>query len=109
MNKLKLTNIILTILIVILIINIIFPLDSISGEIVYRLDPSKPKCTFYNTEEYVEIKDLSRCCYHLQQQLICEQKNQDVECYISETGTKYLINSKTLNYCKKEGYDVEKS
>lgn len=109
MRILKLINIILIILSIVLVINIFSPLHTITGEVVYRLDFSEPKCTFYNGEEYIEIEDIEQCCYDIQKQLICEQRNSFIECYIIKTRTRYLINSKTFNYCKKEGYDVEKN
>lgn len=109
MRVLRLINTILIILSLALIINIFYPLNAISGLAVYRLDFSQPKCTFYNGEEYIEIDDIEQCCYDLQKQLICEQRDPFIECYVTKTGTSYIINSKTFNYCKKEGYDVEKN
>ncbi|UZE94005.1 MAG: hypothetical protein IB618_00295 [Candidatus Pacearchaeota archaeon] len=111
MRAVKTINIILILLVIILAINLIYPLNSVTGDMIYNLDMSSPKCYFQNVDELGEISDINRCCYELQKQLNCKKidsENFDLYCYISESSDySYLINYKIFNYCKKEGYDVK--
>ena len=109
MNPIKTVNIFLVFIVVLLAVNIISPLDSITGNIAYSLDPSDPVCTFSNKGELKEIP-LERCCYELQRQLSCQSISQDdfdYKCSMSKNSQYfYLINNKMSGYCNKEGYDV---
>jgi hypothetical protein len=112
----KLINIVLIAFAVVLFINLFQPpatystFEMVYGSIFYYADSSEPKCFFNNSVELSEIP-IDMCCYEIQQQLTCKSiatTGLSFKCYISETSGKYyLINQKTLNYCKKEGYDVK--
>ena len=105
--NLRIINVALILLVAILIVNLIKPLPSITGNIAYSLDFSDPECNFYNKGELNDIP-IDLCCYELQKQVNCEEMDEYIKCYISETSGKfYKINSKTLKYCLKEGYDVK--
>ena len=109
MNQIKAVNLFLLLTAILLIVNIVSPLASITGNIAYSLDISDPVCTFSNKGELKDIP-LERCCYELQRQLSCQsisQEDFDYKCSIYEKSEYfYLINSKMSGYCNKEGYDV---
>jgi len=94
----------------VLIINLVEPLPSITGTVTYELDPSEPACSFDNNGEINELPN-GLCCHELQKQITCDPIDSsefDFECYTSkESGRKYLVNNKLINYCKQEGYTIE--
>ena len=109
MKPIKILNILLMISVILLVLNLIQPVDSFIGEFLYTLDKSEPECYFMNYGISNKIP-ISNCCYELHSQLACEQikGESDFTCYVSKTsGRYYLVNKKTINYCKKEGYDIE--
>jgi len=107
MKIIKIVNLILFSIIIILILNLIQPLSTLTGNIVYNFDSSQPHCYFYNHGETNEIPT-DRCCYEIQKQLLCEPEKESLKkCYTSESSQRYyLVNNKAYNYCQKEGYDV---
>ena len=111
MEIIKIINIVLAVFIVLLVINLIYPIDTIMGNFIYRLDTSEPECYFINAGMPNKIP-IASCCYELHSQLTCEKirGEADYACYTSKTsGIYYLVNSKALNFCKKEGYYIETS
>ena len=110
MKLIKAVNISLFVIALLLAINLIQPISNLTGNIIYILDFSNPKCYFSYAGESNPIP-IDMCCHELEQQLACESaelKGFDFRCYISKTSdVYYLINSKASNYCKKEGYDVK--
>lgn len=109
MNATKIINIVLLGTSIVLILNLIQPISTITGNMIYTLDSSQAQCYFYNLNETNEIQ-LDRCCYEIQKQLTCQSmdENNELKCYTSKSSERYyLINQKAFNYCKKEGYDVK--
>lgn len=110
MKLIKIINIALIILAIVLIVNLIQPISTITGNLIYNLDIPQPLCYFYNSGELNAIP-IDICCYEIQKKLICKSidtEEFDLKCYTSEaSGRYYLINHKTFNYCKREGYDVK--
>lgn len=109
MRILKILNILLIIAAILLIINLICPIDTIMGNVIYSLDKSEPRCYFMNAGISNEIP-INNCCYELYNQLACEQikGESDFSCYVSKTsGRYYLVNKKAIDYCQKEGFDIE--
>ena len=109
MKQIKAVNIFLVLIVVLLAVNIVSPLASITGNIAYSLDSSNPVCAFSNKGELKDIP-IERCCYELQRQLSCQPISQDdfdYKCSMSEKSEYfYLINNKIAGYCNKGGYDV---
>jgi hypothetical protein len=95
----------------ILAINLIIPLNEITGNIIYKSDGSEPKCYFHNENDLPEIP-LEKCCPKLQESLVCETISEiepQIKCYNSGLSEYYyLANNKAISYCEKEGYNVEK-
>ncbi len=105
-NKFRVINIILILVALILIINLLIPLKTITTNAIYSLGREEPQCYFINKEGKNFIP-LSNCCVEIQKQLKCEYSFATLEfkCFTSEkSGKYYLLNSKALNFCKKEGY-----
>ena len=105
----KVINIALFITALVLVVNLIQPLNRVTGNIIYSLDKSDTECYFNNVGGLQEIP-VDRCCYEIQKQLTCESTDEEpgLKCYTSEISERYyLISHKTLDYCKKEGYDVK--
>lgn len=102
-------NVALGMVAIVLLLNLVMPVGTLTGELVYNLDLSDPECYFSDSGELHEIP-LERCCYAIQKQFTCEavgQEGFDLRCYISKTSERYyLVNDKAFSYCKKEGYDV---
>jgi len=109
MKLIKIINIGLAVLAIALLINIVQPASTITGQLSYHLTLSKPSCNFYNNNLSSEIP-IDRCCYEIQKQRICtKEKDTDVKCYTSENSQRYhLLNQKAFLYCKNQGYDVKK-
>ncbi len=109
MKLIKTINLFLAILIIILILNLLMPINQITGNIVYSLDRSAPKC-YFHYEDFNEVP-INLCCHELEKQINCESTHLEGEyykCYVSRKSEKYyLTNSKTIKYCKKEGYNVK--
>ncbi len=113
MNKIKVGNIILILIVFILAVNII-RLTGIEGLTpggrFHGIETSEgSKCVFHNAGELNEIP-IDLCCFELQKQVTCEYLDGEFEarCYISETSERYyLVNNKALSYCKSEGYDLQ--
>ena len=113
MKIIGIVNIVLIILIITLTINLIFPINKIPGnldELLFSPPIDDLKCYFSNSGELNKIQ-INRCCYDIQRQIACKQIDSEelnIKCFISETSESYyLINHETVNYCKKEGYDVK--
>lgn len=110
MELVKIINLILVVLCVVLAINLIWPIDKATGNLVYALDSSEPRCSFSNTGDLNEVP-LAVCCGEIQKMAACSKINRmvfDFRCYHSRNSEYYyLVNSKAMNYCQKEGYDVE--
>ena len=109
MKLIEITNIVLIVIALILIVNLIQPISTITGNVLYKIDTSEPRCLFNNMGDLREIP-IDKCCYEIQKQLRCKSTNEllDLKCYTSETSERYyLINYKTFSYCKKEGYHVK--
>jgi len=106
MKTIKIINIILILLAIILTINLIRPFNLIQKDILFS--PQNLEC-YLNSPAKLNELPIDRCCYEIQRQLSCEYLNATkLKCYTSETSERYyLINAETLNYCKKEGYDVK--
>ena len=99
-------NVILTITAVLLLINLLYPLKSVTAWAVYELDTEEPTCTFYNKEDSVNL-NIEQCCYDIQNQLKCEKDQSLINCYTKKDSVKFEVNSKTFNYCKKQGFDIK--
>ncbi len=107
MKLIRIINIVLLMAAVLLIINLIHPISSISGSLTYNLDPSDPECYFINSGNLNEVP-IDSCCYEIQKQLHCQPDDTNIKCYTSETSGKYYsLNQKAFNYCRKDGYDIE--
>lgn len=109
MKLIKTINVILAIAAVLLIINLIYPFNTLAGNVAYNLDKSDPECYFSNAGESAEIP-INNCCYEIYNQLACERTDETsgLRCFVSKTSDKfYIINNKALSYCKKEGYALE--
>jgi len=110
MKLIKAVNISLFVIALLLAVNLIQPIGSLAGNVIYTLDFSNPKCYFSYVGELNSIP-IDMCCNELVQQFACEPAELngfDFKCYVSKTSDAYyLINSKASNYCKKEGYDVK--
>ncbi|MBS3118630.1 hypothetical protein J4417_03020 [Candidatus Woesearchaeota archaeon] len=104
MNLITKINVSLASIIVILLVNLLLPLNSIAGKVVYALDSSEPSCMFNNKNISTEIP-LDYCCSEIEKQLACKKDNSQFRCYISESsGQYYLVNRQAFNTCKEEGY-----
>lgn len=110
MGAIRIINVVLLIVAIILFVNLIQPISTITSNVIYKLDTSNPQCYFKNFDELNEIP-IDRCCYEIQKQLLCKSTGAgelDLKCYTSESSVRYyLINNKAFNYCKNEGYDVK--
>ena len=110
MTIIKTVNLFLLLIAVLLLVNTISPLTSITGNLAYSLDNSPPLCAFSNKGELKDIP-LERCCYELQRQLSCRRVSEgdfDYKCSMSEDSEYfYLTNNKMIGYCSREGYDVQ--
>jgi len=110
MNALTILNLALAFLAVILFLNLVMPLETITGNLIYDLDSSVPRCYFKNIGDINEIP-LLNCCIEIQKQMACEKLDAQngIKCYNSWSSERYyLVNNKVINYCEKEGYDVKK-
>ncbi len=108
MGKLAILNVALLVAALALFLNLAGPAD-VTANIVYALDKSEPKCIFEYQNSQAAIDDTNECCFMLQQQLACSREgavNQDYACSTSDYGPKYKVNSKTINYCKTQGYRI---
>ena len=110
MKTFAMVNALLFVLIIFLGANLIQPLGTITGNVIYGLDGSDPKCYFNSSGEMTEIP-IDGCCYDIENQITCKPtglKDIELKCYISEASDRnYLINHKALYYCAKAGYDVK--
>ena len=107
----KAINIVLLILAIILFLNLIMPLKSITGDFIFFPDLDESACFFRNSDQISRIPE-HLCCDELQKQLNCEGfelKDIDYRCYTAKDSEKYyLVNKEQLNFCKKEGYVINK-
>mgnify|MGYP001569977191 CR=1 FL=1 len=106
-RKIRIINLVLVLLSLILLVNLFFPLKTITGNFIYSLDKTEPLCYFKNGNEINKIP-LESCCLEVLKSLKCENSNEnslDFKCLNYEGSQKFfLLNSKALNFCKKEGY-----
>ena len=115
MRILKLINIILIILSIVLVINIFSPLHTITGEVVYRLDFSEPKCTFYNGEEYItkSIKSILNQTYENFELIIIDDgsidSTEDKVKQFSDDRIKIYKNKKNLGIAESRNRGIDKS
>tara|TARA_Y100000310_G_scaffold304369_1_gene343452 strand:+ start:1907 stop:2239 length:333 start_codon:yes stop_codon:yes gene_type:complete len=106
MKKISTFHIFLLGIIAILGLNLITPLNNQVGFATSLMDTSEEFCTFNNKNQEHTIP-LNMCCIEIQRQKECTPFQTNIKCYTSENSAYYKTNSKTLNYCKKEGYDVK--
>ncbi len=107
MATLRLLNLVLAVTALALFINLIGS-EKLTGNVVFALDKSEPECFVEHQGETSNIDDLNRCCFLLQEQLACHHAvNEDFACSTSDYGPKYFANTKTVSYCKTEGYKVK--
>lgn len=103
-------NVLLFVVALLLALNLLQPLSSITGALSYQLDADEPLCTFHDNGELHDIPQ-EQCCYQLLKQYTCTEHDQDeynVKCFTAEDSPRYfLTNNKMVSYCQKEGYDVE--
>lgn len=107
----SLVNLVLVFIAFLLLINLFYPMSSMTGKISYEFDSSSPECFFVDSGEMHTIA-IENCCYEIQRQLACSETKSpglQLKCYVSILSQHYyLINYKAFNYCKNEGYDVKK-
>lgn len=112
MKALKAVNLVLLVVVLLLALNLVMPLNSITGSITYALDSSTPKCQFTNEGKVYDVPT-DVCCHEIQKQLTCKDlpaEKLDLKCFVSEaSGMYYVINQKVFNYCQKEGYYVKRA
>ena len=125
MKYLKVLNILLIIFCIVLVINLITPIDNTLNKAFSELgvgetydntdlteisDPSHTECYFKNEGKMNEVP-IEMCCYQIQNLLGCEStdsEGRNFECYNSlESKYSYMVNYKTLEFCEKEGYNVK--
>jgi len=110
-RALRAINILLLIVAAFLLMTWIFS-GSTTGFVSYSLSSEEPKCKFISSDDYAhDIENLDLCCFEIQKMLKCEEIEGDFDyvCYNLKEGNRYYINSKTFNYCLKEGYDIRKA
>jgi len=110
MRLMRWVNITLILIALILVINIFWPVDGITGHLSYVIDPSEAECYFVNDGKQ-SVLPMDLCCFELQQQaecIIADTQTLGIKCYNAEQSSRfYLANNKALNYCLNEGYDVK--
>ena len=85
------------------------------GKASYWIDQQNPICIASFGEEKSKILDQDQCCFQVQKQLNCENKDMSMKvgseqistnkrCYTGKGTIDYFLNNKMYNYCKKEGY-----
>jgi len=105
MKVVRMINLVLIVLWLVLLINLISPFFSITGNVAYA--PWESQCTFYNQGQTQEIP-LKFCCLQLQGQLNCRETNSTHrECSVAKNSPYfYVINEVTYHYCQEEGYQI---
>jgi len=110
MNKISLINLILILMIIILAANLISPISDNVGKALYNYDTAIAQC-YFNKDGGLNVIPIDICCQEIQKQLSCDSIKMEgfnFKCYISKVSERYyLLNHKALNYCKKEGYNVQ--
>ncbi len=107
MATLRLLNLVLAITALALFVNLVGT-EKFTGNVVFALDKSEPKCLVENQGETSNMDDINQCCFMLQEQLACTHSvNEDFVCATSDYGPKYFANTKTISYCRTEGYRVK--
>ena len=107
MATLRLLNVVLVITALALFVNLAGT-EKVTGNLVFALDKSEPKCLVEYQGETSDIAVLNQCCFLLQEQLACSRAvNEDFACSTSDYGPKYFANAKTISYCKLEGYRLK--
>lgn len=100
MKPLRLLNIGLAIVSILLLINLYYPLNSITGNIAYNLDGELPYCNYKGTQISIDL-----CCVEMSKQLECVESDDWIKCYTDSIENYYQLNKKGYLYCTKEGYD----
>ncbi|MFA5141447.1 MAG: hypothetical protein WC471_00570 [Candidatus Woesearchaeota archaeon] len=100
MQALRLLNVGLAIVSILLLLNLYYPLNSITGNIAYEMDSSEPYCSYGDAEISVDV-----CCVEMSKQLECVESEGLFSCYTDSVDRSYILNSKAYMYCEKEGYD----
>ena len=107
MATLRLLNLVLAVTALALFVNLIGT-EKFTGNVVFALDKSEPQCFVENQGGTSNIDDLNQCCFALQEQLACTRAvNEDFVCTTSDYGPRYFANTKTISYCKTEGYRLK--
>ncbi|MEK6807553.1 MAG: hypothetical protein AABX75_00845 [Nanoarchaeota archaeon] len=109
MATIRILNIVLAITALALFVNLMGG-SKLTGDVIYSLDKSEPKCLVSYGDEQSSIEDLNQCCFMLQAQLACSPygiNSADFACSTSDMGLKYIANQKTISYCKAEGYRIK--
>lgn len=107
--KIKIINAILFAILLVLLINLFFPLKNVTGNAIYtKQELENIKCKFTNQNESREIP-IDNCCFELQKQILCKTTNDSMlKCSISEDSkTFYEVNIQAINYCEEEGYEIK--
>ena len=107
MKKVQIINMILFIGIILLAINLVK--DHIQPNLI--LNEEKLGCIFYDSQNLREMP-LDLCCLELQKQVVCTKSNatnkEELICYVSKESERgYTSNLDTINYCKREGYEIK--
>ena len=98
MKVIRVVNLFLLVTLIVLLFHSEGQVGMITGSVIYELDKTEPTCTFHNEGEFT--KPAWECCYEIQAAQRCVKEGTEFTC------GKYTVNSKQLQFCLKEGYDV---